>query len=181
MAKILINLLPPEIMVQELKKAKFYKIQFIGIIIVLVMVFLASLTVALLILQNHSISVIQASLAQEEQKVSDLKNTQASLFLLKNRLNVINQYFGTSSQQSSMFRLIDKLIPVSVLINAITIDKNGGVILLATVPDSTILDNLINNLTTQEINEGKISQVSIESLNRGRDGFYRISFKIKPS
>lgn len=180
MAKISINLLPPEIMAQELKKAKFFKVQFAGIAIVLVMVFLTSLTVALQILQSRSIAVIQATLAEEEQKVTDLKDTQASLFLLKNRLNVINQYFGTSSQQSSMYKLLDKLIPVSVLINAITIDKTGGVILLATVPDSLILDNLVSNLTTQEINDGKISQVSVETLNRGRDGFYRISFKIKP-
>ena len=179
MAKISINLLPPEIMVQELKKAKFYRIQFVGITVVLAMVFLASLTVALRVLQSHSIAVIQATLAQEEQKVSDLKDTQVSLFLLKNRLNVINQYFGISSKQSSMYKLLDHLIPVSVLINAITIDKTGGVILLATVPDSLVLDNLVSNLTTQETNEGKISQVSIETLNRGRDGFYRISFKIK--
>ncbi|MDD5147263.1 MAG: hypothetical protein PHV63_01765 [Candidatus Daviesbacteria bacterium] len=179
MARILINLLPPEVMAQELKKAKFYKIQFAGIIIVLIMVFLASLTLALRILQNQSIAVIQATLAQEEQKVSDLKGTQASLFLLKNRLNGIDQYFGKSSQQSSMYKLIDKLIPVSVLVNAITIDKTGGAVVLATVPDSASLDNLVNNLTNKEVNESKISQVSVETLNRGRDGFYRIGFKIK--
>ncbi len=180
MAKISINLLPPEIMAQEFKKAKFYKIQFAGIAIVLAMVFLTSLTIALRILQSRSIAVIQATLAEEEQKVTDLKDTQASFFLLKNRLNVINQYFGISSQQSSMYKLLDKLIPVSVLINAITIDKTGGVILLATVPDSLILENLVNNLTTRETNESKISEVSVETLNRGRDGIYRISFKIKP-
>ena len=180
MAKISINLLPPEIMAQEVKRAKFFKVQFAGIAIVLAMVFLASLTLALRILQSRSIAVIQATLAQEEQKVSDLKDTQASLFLLKNRLNVINQYFGTSSQQSSMYKLLDKLIPVSVLINAITVDKTGGIILLATVPDSLVLDNLVSNLTTQETNEGKISQVSVETLSRGQDDFYRISFKIKP-
>ncbi len=180
MAKISINLLPPEIMVEELKNAKFYRIQFIGIAIVLAMVFLASLTVALGILQSHSLAVIQATLAQEEQKVSDLKDTQTYLFFLKNRLDVINQYLGTSSAQSSMYKLLDKLIPTSALINAITIDKAGGVILLATVPDALVLDDLVSNLTTQETNEGKISQVSIETLNRGRDGFYRISLKIKP-
>lgn len=180
MARISINLLPPEIMTQELKRAKFFKVQFVGIAIVLTMVFLTSLTLALRILQSRSIAVIQATLAEEEQKVSDLKDTQASLLLLKNRLDVIGKYFGTSSQQSAMYKLQDKLIPTSVLINAITIDKTGGVTLLATVPDSLVLDNLISNLTIQETNEGKISQVSVETLNRGRDGFYRISFKIKP-
>lgn len=180
MAKISINLLPPEIMAQELKKARFYRIQLVGITIILVMVFLASLTVALRILQSRNIAVIQATLAEQEQKVSDLKDTQVALFLLKNRLNVIDQYFGISSQQSSMYSLLDKLIPDSVSVNAVTIGKNGTVTLLATVPDSAILDSLVNNLVTKETNEGKISQVSLDALNRGRDGFYRVSFKITP-
>lgn len=180
MAKISINLLPPEIVAQELKKARFYKIQLVGIAIILVMVFLASLTVALRILQSRNIAVIQATLVEQEQKVSDLKDTQVALFLLKNRLNVIDQYFGTSSQQVSMYSLLDKLIPDSVSVNAVTIDKNSAVTFLATVPDSAILDNLVNNLATKETNEGKISQVSLDALNRGRDGVYRVSFKITP-
>lgn len=180
MAKISINLLPPEIKAQELKKAKFYKVQFAGIVVILVMVFLTSLTLALRVLQNQSMVVTQATLAQEEQKVTDLKDTQASLLLLKNRLNIIDQYYGKISQQSLMYQLLDKLIPVSVLINAITIEKSGGAIILMTVPDALVLDNLVDNLTNKDTNEGRISQVSVETLNRGRDGFYRVSFKIKP-
>lgn len=178
--KISINLLPPEVTAQEVKKAKFYKIQFVGILVILAMVFLSSLTVALRILQSRNISAVQATVTEKEQKVSELKDTQASLLLLKNRLDVIGKYFGTSSQQSAMYKLQDKLIPASVVINAITVDKTGGVLLMVIAPDSESLDDLVNNLTTKETNEGKINQVSVETLNRGRDGFYRISLKIKP-
>mgnify|MGYP001571362873 FL=1 len=177
--KISINLIPPEIQETKLKKANFYKIQYVGIVTILIMVFLASLTGALRILQSRSVAEVQAKLTQTEQKVSDLKSTQVSLLLLKNRLAVIDKYLGVSSEQSSMYKLIDKSIPSSVVINAITVNKSREVVLLALVPDSVILDNLMNNLTLEENNEGKISQVSIESLNRGRDGLYRISFKIK--
>jgi len=180
MAKISINLLPPEIVARELKKANFYKIQFVGITVILTMIFLASLTVALRILQSQNITEVQAKLTQTQQQVVDLKSTQASLFLLKNRLAVIDQYLGVSSKQSSIYKLIDQLIPPSVAINAITINKAGEAVLMASVPDASSLDRLMDNLTVKENNEGKISQVSIESLNRGRDGFYRISFKIKP-
>lgn len=177
--KISINLLPPEIVTKELKQANFYKIQFIGIAVILTMIFLASLTVALRILQSHNITEVQAKLAKAEQRVSDLKNTQASLFLLKNRLTVIDQYLGVPSKQSSIYKLIGELIPPPVAINAIAINKAEELTLLALVPDSSSLDDLINNLSVKENNEGKIKQVSIESLNRGRDGFYRISLKIK--
>lgn len=177
--KISINLLPPEIITKELKKANFYKIQFAGIVVILTMVFLASLTVALRILQSRNITVVQANLTQTQQRVSDLKDTQAALFLLKNRLTVIDQYLGVSSKQSSMYKLINKLVPSSVTINAMTIDKAGDVLLLALVPDPVSLDDLINELTAKENNEEKINQVGVESLNRGRDGYYRMSLKIK--
>ncbi len=180
MAKILINLLPPEVMARELKNVKFVKIQLIGIAVILFMIFLAALTLALQILQNHNIAVYQAKLTQAEDKAADLKDTQASLFLLENRIKVINQYLGVPSRQSAMYLLIDRLIPASVVINSITIQKDGEAVFLALVPDSVSLDTLISNLTTKDNNEGKIKEVLIESLNRGRDGTYRISFKLKP-
>lgn len=179
--KISINLLPPEITAVQLKRAKFYKIQAIGVAIVLITVFLTSLTLALRILQSRNIVLYQAKLASAQQRVLDLKDTQASLFLLKNRLATINQYLGVSSQQSSMYRLLDKLIPASVVINAVTVNKSGEAVLLALAPDAVSLDALMSNLTLQENNNSALSQVSVESLNRGRDGIYRISLKIKPN
>lgn len=179
MAKISINLLPPEIIVEQIKRAKFYKIQFVGVVIVLVMVFLASLTVALRILQSQNIVLAQAQLDEAEQKVSNLKSTQASLFILKNRLAVVSKYLGVPSKQSSMYKLVDKLISSAAAINSITIDKDGNAVMLLSVSDSLILDDLINNLSQKESNEDKIDQISIDSLNRGRDGLYRLSLKIK--
>lgn len=180
MAKISINLLPVEFITEELKASKFYKIQTIGVAIILGMSFLVSLTVSLRILQSHNIVQVQTRLKDAEQKVTDLKSTQASLVLLKDRLKTINQYLGTASKQTSMYKLIDKLVPPSVLVNSVTIDGKGEVVLLALLPDSESLDNLISSLTTKESNEDLIKSVSIDSLNRGKDGAYRISLAIKP-
>lgn len=177
--RISINLLPPETIANELKRAKFYKIQVIGVTIVLVMVFLASLTVGLRILQSSHITGIQTTLASEEQKITDLKDTQGTLIVLKDRLKVIDQYLGVASSQSSMYKLIDKLIPPAVAVSGINIDKTGGVVFSVLTTDSSILDALVSSLTDKEANEGKITQVSVESLNRGRDGYFRVSFKIK--
>lgn len=178
--QISINLLPPEITTQQLKRAKFYKIQAAGVAVILVLTFLTSLTLALRILQNRSIELSKAKLAQAEQRVSDLKEIQVSLLLLKNRLSVIDQYLGVLSKQNSMYQLIEELVPPSVAINAITVDATGGVLLTVLAPDAVSLDKLVNNLSVKENNEGKVSQVAIDSLNRGKDSFYRVSFKIKP-
>lgn len=177
--KIAINLLPIEFRAQELKSAKFYKIQTVGILTILLMIFLASLTITLRILQGQKISQIKQQLTLSEQKITSLKDTQASLFLLKNRLGTISQYLDLPSNQSQMYQLITKLLPESVSLSSISIDKSGGVLLSAIASDGNALDDLITNLTSKETNQDKISQVSVESVNRGRDGIYRISLKIK--
>lgn len=180
MAKIAINLLPLEFRAQQIKAANFYKIQTVGVIIILLMIFLASLTAALRILQNQNISQIQNRVTASEQKISDLKNTQGALLLLKNRITAINQYLGTSSKQIQMYQLITSLLPEVVSVSSLSVDKGGGVLILATVPDSVSLDNFINSLTAQSSNQDKISQVSLENISRGRDGVYRLSLTIKP-
>lgn len=180
MAKISINLLPPEFMAEGLKAGKFYKIQAIGVAIILGMSFLASLIIALRILQSHNIVLVQARFTEVQQRVSDLKSTQASLVLLQDRLKIIDQYLGIPSEQTSMYKLIDKLIPLSISVNGLTVDRNGETVLVASVADSESLDKLIEGLTTKESNQDIVKEVSLESLNRGRDGVYRVSLKIKP-
>ncbi len=180
MTKIAINLLPLEFREQDLKNAKFYKIQAVGVAFILLMIFFASLTVALRILQSQNISLIQNKLTKSEQKISDLKNTQASLYILKNRLTTISQYLGTPSSQTQIYKIIANLLPSSVSLNSLSVDKSSEVLIVATTPDGNSIDELITRLTSKENNEGKISQVSIENVNRGKDGIYRLSLKIKP-
>lgn len=179
--KIAINLLPIEFTQAEVKRTKFIKIQTIGVLVILVMVFLSSLSVALRILQSQSIKSVQIQVSATEQKISDLKDRQVSLLLIKNRLAIINQYLGNSSKQVAMLILLDKLLPAGISINSTTIGKDGEISILALIPDSQTMDNMIDNLTDKTQNEGQISQVSLDSISRGKDGVYRVSLKIKPS
>lgn len=180
MTRIAIDLLPLEYREQQLKGVKFLKIQTIGVAVILFMIFLASLTVALRILQSQNISQIKKNITQSEQRVSDQKSTEALLFLLKNRLATINQYIDTPSNQSRMYKLITELIPPSVILSTISVDKSGEALIVAVAPDSTSVDTMINNLTDKNINQNKIKEISLENINSGRDGVYRLSIKVKP-
>lgn len=177
--RISINLLPPEFLAGELKRTKFVKLQTIGIGVVLVMIFLSSLTVALRILQSHNISQIQSRLDNAQGKVLGLKDRQASIILLKNRLTTIDKYLDEPSIQNSMYTLLDKLLPQTIAITSLSLDKIGDTTFTAVVPSSITVDNLISDLLSPDRNEGKIKQISIESLNRGRDGLFRLSLKIE--
>lgn len=180
MGTLSINLLPPEFRSEEVKREKFYKIQVIGVAVILFMAFLASVTVALRILQSHNITQVQAQLSQEEQKIEQLKDKQASLLILKNRLTTISKYLGVSSQQAAIFELVNRLLPAPVYVSSLSVDRLGQVLISAVVPDAITLDKMILDLTSPQTNQDKISQVSIDSLNRGKDGIYRLSLKIKP-
>lgn len=180
MQNIAINLLPAEYRAEELKKAKLYKVQALAVAVVLVTAFLASATVALRILQSQKIIQVQSKAEEAEKKVSDFKTSQGYLLLLKNRLNTITLYLGNSSKQAQMYVLMEKLLTPSISVSTISVDKSGNVLILATSVDRSALDLLINNLLSKEISEDKIKEVSVESLNRGKDGVYRLSFKVKP-
>lgn len=177
--KISVNLLPPEFLSEEIKRAKFFKIQKLGIGVILLMVFLSSLTMALRILQSQNISRIQGRISRVEEKVLNLKDKQASLVLIKNRLTTINQYLGKESKQADVYSFLDNILPASISITSMSIDKLGNVVMVATVGDTDTLDNIITTLSSKETNEGKIKSVSIESLNRGRDNLYRLSLKLE--
>ena len=179
MAKISINLLPVEFKIEQLKKAKFYKIQTFGVITFMFVVFLSSLTIALRILQSSKISQIRTKVSASEQKITDLKNVQAALLLLKNRITVIDQYLGNPSKQVQMYKYMVDSLPSFIVLNSITVDKEGSVTLVAVSSDISSVDSWISSLTTKEKNQGQISKVSLESLNKGRDGVYRMNIKIQ--
>lgn len=174
-----INLLPAEFRTEEIKRAKFLRIQTLGMSVILLMIFLTSLTLALRILQSQRISQIQANLTQSEQKISSLKTTQASLLLLKDRLTTISQYLEIPSRQSQSYTLITQLFPSGVSINSISVDNAAEATILALAPDSSTLDSLITNLTQKDINQDKISRIEFESINRGIQGFYRLNLRVR--
>lgn len=180
MAKIVIDLLPVEFKAQIIKTAKFYKIQAIGVAIILFMTFLASLTVALRVLQNQQILQTKARLTQAEEKISDFKSTQASVLLLKNRLTTLMVYLENPSKPTQMYQLITELVPASFSVNSIAVATDGELLISAVAPDSLSLDKFITDLLAPDKTQGKISLISLENINRGREGIFRVSLKIKP-
>ena len=178
--KVSINLLPAEFRAEELKRTKFYKVQIIGIAVVLLMIFLSSLTVSLRILQSRSIQAVEGRILGAEQRVTDLKGTQASLIFLKNRLVVLNQYLGTESKTVSLYQFLVNQIPKSVSLDSISVGKEGNMLTLLHFQDIQEFDSLLDSLLDPEKNEGRIKEVSLDSFSRGRDGLFRVSLKVEP-
>lgn len=181
MAKITINLLPAEFLIERLKDAKFAKIQAVGVGMILLVVFLSSMTVALRVLQSQRIKQAEDKLNTAKQDVVSLQDRQVSLVALKDRLSGIQKHLGALSPQAELFIFMNDIIPGSVSISGFNIDQSGNVSFSAVFPDISMLEQVIADLTNKDKNKNKnrIKEVSIENLNRGRDGLFRASFKIK--
>lgn len=177
MPKIAINLLPEEFISSRIKEMKFYKLQTFGVAVTLFLVFLSSLTVALRILQHQRIDQVQKQLETAQQKVLSFKDIEVTLMVLKNRLTDIDKYIGTASLQSELYNLVNAILPSSVSISSLVIDRSGQITISAVIPDSSSLDTVTTNLLDKS-NSG-LTQVSIDSLSRGRNGAFRINLNIK--
>lgn len=181
MAKISINLLPAEFSAVELKRAKFVRIQAIGVGVILLMIFLSSLTFSLRILQNQSIKAASGRVLGEEEKIAGLKGTQASLIFLKNRLDILQEYLGTQSKVVSLYQFLTNQLPSSAAADSISVDKEGNMLLLIRFEDIGEFDSLLSNLLDPQKNEGRVKKVSLDSFSRGRDGLFRVSLKLEPT
>lgn len=176
--KILINLLPQEFTKASQQQAKYYKLRLVAIISLMLIVFLTSTTIALRILQNRQVEAAKFTLEAAQTQVSQFKQTEVSLVVLKDRLNNISQIITTSSKQNAMYSLINSLIPPSISVDSITIDRTGNTVLSVSGREAAVLDDFISNLSDNSKNESKIASVEINNFSRSRESLYRLSIKI---
>lgn len=175
-----INLIPAELGAEELRRKKFIRVQIFGISAILLLAFLASVTISLRILQQQDIRREQERLSEVESRVTQLKNREASLFVLKNRLATASRFLETPSKQVIIFNLVNSLLPSSIAANSMVVDRSGNISVSAATSDSAALDSFLDSLVSKETNQDKVSQVVVESLSRARDGTFRVNFKVVP-
>lgn len=176
--RISIDLLPLEFRIEDLKRKKFFRIQAIGLTIIAVVALLAATVVGLRIFQSRVDKKIQNQLAAAESNVRQFQQTQASLFLLKDRLATISKYLETPSKEVQSYNLLTQLAPANVSLGAISINQGGEISVLVSSSDAVSLDRLIEDLINKNTNQGKIKKLSVESLSLNREGLIRLNLKI---
>ena len=179
MEKVAINLLPQEFSQKQSELKKLRSIQAASALIILLMIFLASVTLALRIIQLREFQRVEVKAKEAESEVSELKDTEASLTILKNRVDIIRQIKNFPSKTATLFDEALKLIPAEILVSSSSVDRNGIILLSTISPSSGSLGKLLGNILGTEKSE-LFKKVEIESLSSGRDGVYRANFKILP-
>lgn len=178
MAKLSINLLPVEYTQVYASTERFRKIQSTGIGILVLLIFLSTLTFVLNWLQNSNILQANTNLQAKERQVSQFKSQEESLVLLKDRLNTLQKISTTPSRSNAMYNLIATLMPASLIPTLIVTDTVGNISLTLITSNSTDVDNFVSDLVNPQRNNSLVEKVEVDNLSRGKDGVYRINLKI---
>jgi hypothetical protein len=175
MRKLSINLLPPEL---EENKKKARKRAFVFRISVGILALMIILSISGLVLD-----IVQGLALQNEKKrvdvvkaqVSNYKDQEGLLLILKDRLGVISSLLNVDTPHAKAFTLITTLTPANVVIQTFSIDKKGAILLGGEADNPQSLQRLFDNLTSPKVNENKITNVKLDSLNVSDDASIRFN------
>lgn len=177
MDKLKINLIPPEIKEQAKKEAKRTLMVRISIGLLGVLIVFTAIILVVIVFQNVTLQALTKQLDEEKSRISGLREKEAVVFFLKNRIDTINKYSNGFYTQEETFALITKLVPPEISVSFLQIDKTQTVSVQGDTQTADSLEVLFNNLMNPAQNEGKITAVSVESLSRSQSG--TISFDLK--
>lgn len=178
--KLLVNLLPSEILLQRRQSMKLALVNKISIITLVILILLASGTLALRVSQNFNFKNAQQDLVAAEGKVAALKDKEAEMVALKQRLGSIKSLQGGDTKITSIFNMVIYLTPLGIQVTEASVDKSGNMIVTMVAPEIAMVESLIENLGDKEKSSNLISKVELQGMSLGRDFSIRLVFKITP-
>jgi hypothetical protein len=166
MDKLKINLIPPEIKAQAQKEVKRLRLFKISVGLLGLLIFFTVCILSVIIYQGAVLRALDADLESEKVKIAALKDKEAVVFFLKNRIDTINQYSFGHYVQGEVYELINKLTPREISLTSLLIDDSELVSIQGNTTSTDALNTFFSNLIDPKLNEGKIVSVSVESLTK---------------
>ncbi len=178
MAGISVNLLPAEVRVLEKNLKKRSKLFRISAGVVLFMIILTAGIFIFRIIQGQLLTRTNQDLQSAQSQVASLKKQEGLAVYLKLRLSSIEGLKGQPSAQSQAYNLVAALIPSNMNILLLSVDKVKSVELSTQSPDSATLGKFFDNLVNPQVNQGKISKVQVDDLNKNGSSGYKVDLTI---
>lgn len=171
MEKISINLLPLELRTQtkaDIKKRLIVKLS-VGILVFSIIV--SALVLSWNIIQGQQLKTTSEKYQNLITKVKSNEKKEGQVFLLKKRLEFINQISQKESTQISAFNLVNNLVPPNVQLLNLAVKKNGSVELSCVTNSSQDMKVLLDNLTDPTQTEGKIKNTKVVNFTQTQTGY----------
>lgn len=172
MPAILVNLLPPEIILRRQHNVKLLFINHLSIAVLIILVFFTSLTLTIRVAQKAEIEKTNQDVALAQEKVSAQSIKEGQVITLKSRLASINEISKNDSLRIKMLEMLINLIPPGAAISELSVDKKGLVNISLSSTSLDILETFISDLSNEEKNGGLAKQISMETMSLGKDARY---------
>lgn len=180
MAKISINLLPPELEAAKHQKNRFSRTLKLSIIFLAVVIGIATVVLSFRLSQNVILSNVNKDLEKAKTTLNLPENNQKEgvALTLKGRLDSIGSLLAQETFSSYAYNLLSSLAPVDVTLNSITIDSKGAVKITAETNNLSSLETFLNQILDPSLNQKKITVISIDGLSRSKTESYRTDLSI---
>lgn len=175
MAKFSINLLPIESTAASIEIKRKKIVQTISVSSLLMIFFLASLVITLRFLQSRNLTEVNTGATAAADKISNFREKESTLVLLKDRLVQISKLTASPSKQKVIYDSVVQNLPANINVSSVILDSAGNLSISAVAPDPSSLSSFFAALS---VNFENISGINVESLSRGRDGVYRMTVRV---
>lgn len=178
MDKLKINLIPPEIKEKKKKDAKRSVVNRISIALLGLLIIVTAAVLGIIVVQNTTLQRLNTDIESEKSKISGLKDKEAVIFFLKNRIDTISNFSDKNYKQGDYYELMTGLVPQGVNLLSLQIDKSDKIALNGDTVSTEALGAYLSSLTDPAKNDGLINYVAVESLSRTAAGVIRFSFLV---
>ncbi len=176
---LLINLLPPEIIMMDKQAHKLNLANRFSVAMLLGLVALTSAVFGIRFFQNTTISNKNQGIVFAENKISSLKDKEGYAVFLKQRLGSIENLLK-DNKKVDIFSILSSLAPVDHQLNLVTVEKNGVMVISGSTASIVSLEGFLATLQSKDKTGDLVSKIEVENLAKGRDGLYRYSLRITP-
>lgn len=175
MAKLSINLLPPEIAKLRHQDKKRLLVNQISIGFLGLMILITIAVIGARLYENTAFRKQESQNEDVKGVISTYKKEETLAVSLKNRVDKITSLNSQSSVQSKAFLLITSLLPEGVTLSALTADSQNKVIFEGTTTNLKSFQDFFGRVNNPKDNQGYISTVKVDSITVNQEGEIRFS------
>jgi len=164
MEKININLLPEEFLIEKklgIKRSLYLRISIIVFVAVLI---ITSSILLLRLTQSQSLQALEGDLDGKRNSITSMKENESAVFVLKNRLDKIAQISAKESVPVQGYNLLSSIVPPGASMLAFSMTKENLINATVETSDTSVLDQLFDNLLDPKTSKGFITAVKLENI-----------------
>lgn len=176
MSKININLLPPELAMEHKRASKKLWVIRISSILIAVVALCGSLALAFGFIKAGEEQSLTNALEESKAAVSELKDNEGYLNLVKQKSTKIDSLSSQDAKVISSMNLINSLVPPGVVLQTISLDKNGDLIFGGQTDTLDGLRGLLGSLTEEK--KDYVNKVQVSSLNKSASSFFKFDLAV---